>query len=208
MSGLGNEITKLANRGADGAVPDDTSAYVDHARGRDVDHRAVNVVTALRLETENARSLLANMRDILGDDADLIATTIEGETDLNSALDRAVRRVFELDGLINGLGDMVASLKSRSDRLDNQRELLRAAICAGMDAAGQKRIEFPIATVSLTSTPRKPIIDDESSVPLRFWKAQPPKLDRKALTDALKSDETIPGARLDNGGMTVTIRSK
>jgi hypothetical protein len=47
-------------------------------------------------------------------------------------------------------------------------------------------------------------------VPAGFWRRGDPKLDKKALLDALKAlpkGEHIPGAELSNGGATIQIRS-
>jgi Siphovirus Gp157 len=52
------------------------------------------------------------------------------------------------------------------------------------------------------------LILDEAILPAKFWKAQDPKLDKKAVLDALKAKEDVPGASLSNGGETISIRVK
>jgi hypothetical protein len=52
----------------------------------------------------------------------------------------------------------------------------------------------------------KAIILNEADIPSKFWKAQDPKLDRKAVLDALKAKEAVAGAELSNGGETIQIR--
>jgi len=58
----------------------------------------------------------------------------------------------------------------------------------------------------MKAVPQKLIVTDESQIPTRFFKPQPPKLDRKELLDALKIGETVPGADMSNGGTTIQIR--
>lgn len=194
-----------------GAAP---AGDVDH--GRTPDRAAVGDVEArgsdrgvsyqLRQETEAARAILANMADLIGDDAEAIASTVEGETDLHEVLIRAVARVVELNGMLDGIGRIVADLAARKDRLQTQRDNLRTLIAVGMEAGQLKRIETGLATVSLRPVPPKVEVTNEAEIPPRFWKPQDPKLDKKALLDALKAKEAIPGATLSNGGVTAAFK--
>lgn len=95
MSGLGNEITKLANRGADGTVPDDPSAYVDHARGRDVDHRAVNVVRLPTAAASEATAFLS-MLDRMARDPSVDIERVERFTTLyERAIARSAKAAYD-----------------------------------------------------------------------------------------------------------------
>lgn len=170
--------------------------------------RAVDrgVAYGLTVETQRARDLLADMRDLLGDDADAIGMTVESETNLQEAMHAALKRLAELNGLMNGIVGMIANLKDRGERLEKQRDTIRELLCVAMETAGQKKLETPLGTVSLRSVPPKAEIIDEAAIPSRFWKPQDPKLDRKAVLDALKAKEAIPGAMLSNGGVTISIK--
>jgi hypothetical protein len=50
------------------------------------------------------------------------------------------------------------------------------------------------------------VITDEHAIPQAFWRPQPPKLDRKAIGEALKAGQAVPGAQLSNGGTTLAIK--
>ena len=167
----------------------------------------VGVIYDLRMETEAARHLLMNFRDVLGDE-DAADIAIESETNLKEAIATGTRRILELDGMVAGIGAMLATLKERSDRLDKQRDTLRTAINVAMEAAGMKKVELAEATLSLRPVSPSVQIIDESAIPSRFMKPQPPKLDKRAMLDALKAHEAIPGATLSNGGTTLSIRTK
>lgn len=71
-----------------------------------------------------------------------------------------------------------------------------------------KKLEQPESTVSVRATPRQLVIQDEKAIPEAFWVPQPPKLDRRRLSAALAADSSIPGAILDNGGSTISVRTK
>ena len=80
-----------------------------------------------------------------------------------------------------------------TDAAESQLEMLR-------------KLELPTATLSIKAVPAKAEITDEALLPSKFFKAQDPKLDKKAVLDALKAKEDVPGAVLSNGGETLSIR--
>lgn len=203
-----NEHAGPTNGAAHSALGDGVGIGVS-ASGRVAGNdRAVDrgVAYGLTVETQRARDLLADMRDLLGDDADAIGMTVESETNLQEAMHAALKRLAELNGLMNGIVGMIANLKDRGERLEKQRDTIRELLCVAMETAGQKKLETPIGTVSLRAVPPKAEIIDEALIPSRFWKPQDPKLDRKAVLDALKAKEAIPGAMLSNGGVTISIK--
>jgi hypothetical protein len=165
-----------------------------------------DAISALRSQTEAARALLANMADILGDDAELVASTVEGETDLHEVIALGLKRYRELDALRTGIMIMQNDLSVRIGRFDQQSETLRTAIMTAMDAGQMKKFEHALGTISLRNVPPKAIITDEAQIPSSFWKPSDPKLDKKAVLDALKANETVPGAQLSNGSQTIQVK--
>ena len=75
----------------------------------------------------------------------------------------------------------------------------------------QPALRLPSATISVTRRPPGLVIADEADIPAQFW-VQPdppaPKLDKKALLAALNDNQVIPGAGLDNGSVSLTVRRK
>ena len=214
MTGLnGHADENNANeRHSNGAGDSAGPAVLDAARGElrrgagDAGDTTRGVAYDLASETAKARLLLTDMRDLLGDDAELMATTVEGETELTEVASKALGRILELNGMMDGIASMMASLKDRGERLERQRDNLRTLLGVAMETGCIKRLETPLATASLRAVPPKAEIIDEAAIPARFWKPQEPKLDKRAVLDALKSKEPVPGASLSNGGMTVSIK--
>lgn len=145
----------------------------------------------------------------LGEDAEdetLIHDTVEGETGFFEAVERALNEIGECEIVAAGIADMQKRLSDRLTRTNNRAKKLRGLIDQAFQMAEIKSHKFATATIASKSIPRKPIVSDESQIPTRFFKPQPPKLDRKELLDALKSGEVIPGADMSNGGTTIQIR--
>lgn len=170
------------------------------------DARGSEVVYRLQQETALALEIVAQTRCLVGDDEEMIETAIEGETDLREAIARAVARLSDLEALMSGCNELMQDLKKRFDRFADQHDRLRQMLAVALEATGAQRMELPQATLSLKRLPGKVTVTDEASLPMRFWKQAEPKLDRRALLDAMKDGELIPGATLSNGGSTIQVK--
>lgn len=166
-----------------------------------------DVTRTLHIQGEAARSLLANVRDVIGDDEEMIATVVEGETGLIEAISASVERMRELECHSKTIDDLISDLRQRQSRFDMQSKRIKAAIHVAMGQAEIRKLELPQATLSLRSVAPSAEITDEASIPSKFWKPQDPKLDKKALLDALKANEYVPGVVLSNGSETIAIKS-
>lgn len=167
-----------------------------------------DVVRELTREAEAARTLLLNIRDVIGDDEQAAADAVEGETSFNEACASAVARLAELDTHDAALSAHIETLRARGHRFKKQADGIRAALAAALAQADIKKLELPAATLSRRPVAPSVIVTDEASIPSDFWKRGEPKLDRKALLAALKDKQDIPGATLSNGGETLAILEK
>lgn len=163
-----------------------------------------DIARGLTIEAEAAQALLANIRDVIGDDEQAAIDAIEGETDLIEVISSAVDRITEIACMVDALKAREKKLKERRERLERQAEHLRTAVSTAMAQAEIKRLELPPATLTLKSVPPKAIPINEAEIPSEFWKRQDPKLDMRALLAALKQGP-VPGAVLSNGGTTIQI---
>lgn len=160
----------------------------------------------LHRETEAAKALRANLKDIIGEDEDLAADTVEGQTSIHEAIQAAVALVAQDETHAKAISDHIQALEARKHRLTQRAKVTRTAIAAAMDQAGKKKLETPLGTVSVRAVPPSVQITEEAEIPTEFWKASDPRLDKKALASALKEKRAIPGATLSNGGQTISIK--
>jgi hypothetical protein len=194
-----------------GARSDDSGsgavARLDTGGGQHADLRVRSgIADELRYEISEAQALLLSLADVVGVDDDLAASIVEGETNLVEALNKAVARKVELDIMISGISDMMDAAGKRLDRFKKQQERIRDLICIAMETAGMKKLETPLATVSLKKVPPSLIVTNEADIPSSFWKQPPPTLDKRELLAALK-DGPIAGAHLSNGGQTISFKA-
>lgn len=166
----------------------------------------------LRVQTEAARKLLDVLRDEgAADDEDLRADAIEGETDLHEAISSVIDAMDEDDILIAGGKAKIDDIAARVTAAEKRNETRKAAIEQAMMAAEISNVTLPSATVFVSKRKPKLVIQDEADIPSEFFVEQErpaPKLDKKALQSALTDGRAVPGAILDNGSVSLSIRRK
>lgn len=171
-----------------------------------------NIEHNLQREKSAARDLLLNLRhEGAADDTELVADAIEGETNLLEAIAEALNEIDECDVIEAGCKAKVAEYDGRASAAGKRRDRIRAAIEQAMVATEQPALRLPAATLSITRRAPGLIVTNEADIPARFYvqpPAPPPKLDKKALLAALTANEAIPGAGLDNGTVSLTVRRK
>lgn len=163
-------------------------------------------VRILSQEAEAARALLANLRDVIGDDEQAREDFLEGETGLKEAIAAAVDMIGEWETFAAALKLRIDEMKARRERMETRAEMARAAVASAMGSVDIKKLALPEATLTLKATPPKVIVTSETDIPAKFWIEQDPKLDRKALLEALKDGQVIDGAGLSNGGQTLQLK--
>lgn len=157
----------------------------------------------LNKEMQAAEQIKAHLADVVDDyDFDLVRDMIEGETSLDTAIEIAVIQTSEDMALIAGIDMVMSQMASRQARIKRRVEITKTIIQAAMETAEKNVMETALCRITLKNTPPKALIVDQAQVPSEYWKPQDPKLDKKAVLDALKAKKTIPGAQLSNGGKT------
>ena len=142
----------------------------------------------------------------LGADEETLRDTIEGGTSLHEMIAAVFRDLTECEIMENGLSSVIDQMIRRRDAVINRKERLRACIEHAMAVGEIKTLTLPEATITLKAVPPKLTIQEECDIPAEYWVPVAPRLDKKALTSALKSGASVPGAALDNGGITLQIR--
>lgn len=160
----------------------------------------------LEREIKAAELLRRHIEDLVGEDADAIRDGIEGETNLFEIIGRMVEADGEDKALIEGVSAYQKEIAARKSRIESRIETRRALMATAMELAELKKLETPAGTISRKPLPAKAIVTDESQIPSEFFEPQPPKLDKAALTAALRDKRDIPGAVLSNPSQTIAIR--
>jgi hypothetical protein len=140
------------------------------------------------------------------DDPDKIEMmNIEG--DYTSLLEWALRKQNEYVEYARAVADLAVIYNARENSFWEKSYSMRGLIEHIMIAANEKSFKGIAGSVSLSAKAPKPIIIDESLIPDQFKKVSY-SIDKTKINEAVKNGETIPGVIMDNGGITLTIRTK
>ena len=96
----------------------------------------------------------------------------------------------------------------RLTRIELTAEAKREAALNAMERADMIKLTAPDFTASVRINPPSLLIISEAEIPQDFWVAQPPKLNKKGLLDAINAGWAVPGATLSNSKISLTVRTK
>lgn len=168
---------------------------------------------ALDLDAHNEMRILEALKANLTvhdeelEDPDLMIILAEGETGLLELLDRMLEADLHDDGLISALKSNKDTLAVRLHRIEERRRSRRSILEQALILLERKSLERPTGTLTLSDRAPALVVDEEAQVPARFFDLKP-VLNRRLAKEALEAGETVPGARLSNGSITLTVRRR
>jgi len=162
----------------------------------------------LRLEAAAVKSrieaLLRTYPELAGD-SELLLDGLEGQTDLYALAEKIIDARAETESFIVGIKDRQSALSERRDRFERRSDGLKSLLRGLMDAAGVEKLLLPAATISATSARPSVVVTEPGAVPSQLCRREP---DKSAILTRLKAGEAIPGAALQWGEPSITIRTK
>lgn len=141
------------------------------------------------------------------EDADLLADTLEGETDLDRVLSKLVDFVRDAEAMAGAVKARKDEIAERQKRYERQGESGRKIIQQLMEAAHATKVTLPEATLSITAARDKVEVLDAEALPQGFFKTERKPLSKEILA-ALKAGEAVPGAELRTGEQGLMVRAK
>ena len=141
----------------------------------------------------------------LADDDDLRRDMLEGETDAYSVLSRLVSIERDADSLGKAIAARITDLQARRARADRKKEAMRALMLRILQAIGERKATLVEATVSVRSTPAGVEIVDEAALPADCVRTVTSP-DKTRIKELLAANQNVPGARMGEAGVTVSVK--
>ena len=134
-----------------------------------------------------------------------LADSIEGESQLDTAILSVLRLAIEREAFADAVGGMIETLSARQQRLVDGAQRLRRAARDAMIEGGMPKLTAPDMTVGVHGGKPKVVITDPAAVPDCFCrlKREP---DKAAIKEILMSGHSMPGAELGNAEPVLTLR--
>jgi len=143
----------------------------------------------------------------VANDEDQWLLTLESETDLHEFLTVAVKRMCEAEAFAEGIDDLIRDIKTRQQRFEQRGEAMRGLAFRLMNQAAVRKVELPLATLSIRNGVPRVIVTDEARLPpdcIRT-RTEPNKI---AIKERLERGEHVPGAELSNAEPGLSVRIK
>jgi Gp157 protein len=161
----------------------------------------------IRSEVSQYLILTGTLKERYGElDDEILSDTLEGISDLPETVAAVIRSSLDDEAYILGLKRRLEDLQARLARLRERYEKKRALARWAMVEADLEKVMAADLSVSLRKGGEKLEVIDEARVPTDYFVPQPPKLDRKALIEALKRGEMVNGALLVMAEPTISVR--
>ena len=149
--------------------------------------------------------LLAAYPDL---DQETLLDTLEGASDLKEMLGAITRAYLEDRAFAGALKERLDDMRIRLNRLETATSNKRILIAEVMGRANLRKVMEPDFTLSLRDVARGLSVNDEAEIPETYWLSQPAKLDRQSLLQDLRGDVCVPGATLNEGSKTISVRTQ
>jgi hypothetical protein len=135
---------------------------------------------------------ISHLREICGgDDEELLADMIEGESDL----DRFIGKMIEIIQIDQAAGEALKGyqkkLADRKKRLEDRAARLRTLLASVITELPGRAYRHPLAHVRAFDVDPRVIVTDESVIPSTYWVPQDPKLNEPAIRKHLLERQTL-----------------
>lgn len=163
-------------------------------------------IDASEVERQIAKLFTDYADDLAGDDA-LRADLIESESDLHSIMSRIIDHRQEALGMVAMIKERASHLEERKKRFEARAGAMTALALRLMQVARQTKLVIPEASISILEGKDIVVIDDEDALPQGYTrtKTEPDKIAIKA---AFALGNPIPGAHIERGPDSLTVRVK
>jgi hypothetical protein len=138
--------------------------------------------------------------------AEVIRDTLDGlEGQLQEKATNVALFIRNLESTADAIDEAATTMQARGTRLRARAQSLQQYLLFHMQAAGITKVESPYFTLQVKKNPPSVVIDSENLIPAKFMRTPepppPPKAapDKKAIADAIKAGEEVPGAHSVQG---------
>jgi hypothetical protein len=158
--------------------------------------------TRVTLEIERLKRAFPELED----DLELLASTIEGETDFDALLDAILEQFLDRVTMREAVTRRIETLEERVARFDKAAELFKKMAFDLMTSADKTMVRRPLATLVVSKGRPRLVLDDDFNAQ-GYMKVETKPM-KAEIAEALKSGIELPGAKLVDSEPVFSIRTK
>jgi len=168
-------------------------------------------MSSLRNEAAAARQLLQELAAAQAEplDDETVDIVVDSETGLKEAISRAVMQMRMALAESKACQELSLQIDDRAERHKRRAMRIKDAIGAAMNFSGIRKMPLPEATLTLSDKKPSVIITDAEALTAQYLNTKTVSVPAKDhILAHLLAGLKVEGATLDNGGQTLTIRTK
>ena len=158
--------------------------------------------TRVTLEIERLKRAFPELED----DLELLASTIEGETDFDALLDAILEQFLDRVTMREAVTRRIETLEERVARFDKAAELFKKMAFDLVTSADKTMVRRPLATLVVSKGRPRLVLDDDFNAQ-GYMKVETKPM-KAEIAEALKSGIELPGAKLVDSEPVFSIRTK
>jgi len=148
------------------------------------------------------RALVDRLMDTQ-DDEQAIADTIDAESyPLELKAQNVAYAIKNLEAMADAIKNAEKEMADRRKAIEKRAANLREYTKTCLEVAGVQKVECPHFELTIKKNPASVDIFEEALIPAKFMRQPeppPPAPDKKAIAEAIKAGEDVPGAILTQG---------
>lgn len=162
-----------------------------------------------RIDFHTMSLIAQQIRDALGDEDDSITfwDTLDGETDARDILEYLLEQTREAEAFADAIKARADAMHARSKRIAARGTAHRVAMMAVLKAAGERRAELTEATIGTSKGRDRVVVYNDAEIPTQLCKVVKSP-DAAAIKKQLLAGVDVPGARLETGPDSLTVRAR
>lgn len=130
-------------------------------------------------------------------DQDTFKDTLESiQESIEDKVENTAKLIKSIEADVTAIKAEEKRLKERRQALETKVDSIKGYLKEQLEKTGIDKVKRPTITVSIQNNPPKAEIVDEKTIPLTYKIPQPAKLNKKAILEAMKNGEKVPGAVL------------
>jgi predicted nuclease with TOPRIM domain len=130
-------------------------------------------------------------------DEETFRDTLESIQDsIEDKVENTAKVIKSIEADVLAIKEEEKRLKERRQSLETKIDNIKDYLKEQLEKTGIDKVKRPTITVSIQNNPPKAEIVDEKTIPLTYKIPQPAKLNKKAILEAMKNGEKVPGAVL------------
>jgi len=159
-------------------------------------------MTALYVLAQEHRAAADKLAALDLDEQTLLDTLESMSGELEAKATATAMVVRNLEALASAIKAAEADMAERRKAVERRAERLQQYLLDNMLHAGIKKIESPHFALTVKAKPPAVVINEPGLIPVQYMRQAeppPPAPDKKAIAEALKAGQDVPGAHLQAG---------